>query len=107
MAENPFRAISRIYHEDADFRAAADDDTRAALASKGFHIDGPGEVRLAVNTEDTTHIVFPPDPNAVIPDDALDVVSGGWGSYSHGLTHDGVHYTPAQLSAGGMYDSSR
>ena len=96
MAEFPFREISKIYHEDAEFRVAAESDVRAALADKGFHIDGPGEVRFAVDTEDTTHIVFPPDPNAAIPDDALDGVAGGVG----------VSWT-AWHSAGGRYDSSR
>ena len=106
MTENPFRVISRIYHEDAEFRAAADKDARSALAGKGVHIDGPGEVRLAVDTGDTTHIVFPSDPNAAIPSDALDGVAGGWGRHPNGmLTEDGVHYTTAQLAAGGRYNS--
>ena len=77
MTEFPFRKISELYHEDAGFRAAAESDARAALAGKGVRIDGPGEVRLAANTEDTVHVVFPPDPNAAVPDGALDGVAGG------------------------------
>ena len=101
MAEFPFREISRLYHEDADFRAAADKDARAALAEQNVHFDGPGEVRLAADTEDTMHIVFPPNPNASIPDDALDGVAGGLSSaFSHG-------YSREWYSAGGRYDSSR
>ena len=84
MAEFPFREISELYHEDPDFRAAADRDARAALAERGVHFDGPGEVRLAANTEETTHVVFPPDPNSVLPDGALDGVAGGWGSWNPG-----------------------
>ena len=77
MTGFPFRKISELYHEDAGFRAAADRDARAALAEHGVHFDGPGEVRLAADTGDTVHIVFPPDPNASVPDDALDGVAGG------------------------------
>ena len=77
MTEFPFRKISDLYHEDAGFRAAAETDARAALAGEGVRIGGPGEVRLAANTEDTVHVVFPPDPNAAVPDGALDGVAGG------------------------------
>ena len=107
MTESPLRKISELYHEDAGFRAAADRDARAALAERGFRLDGPEEVRLAANSEETTYVVFPPPPNAAMPDGALDGVAGGWGGYPLGTDIDGVHYTPAQLSAGGMYDSSR
>ena len=51
MDEFPFGKISRLYHEDAGFRAAADRDARAALAERGVHFDGPGEVRLTANSE--------------------------------------------------------
>ena len=98
MAEFPFRKISDLYHEDAEFRAAADRDARAALAGQGVHFDGPGEVRLAADTEDTMYLVFPPDPNAAVPDDALDSVAGGVGGWG---------YSREWYSAGGRYDSSR
>ena len=104
MNESPLHAISNMYHEDAGFRAAVEEDAKAALASKGLEINGPAEVSVAANTEDTVHVVFPPDPNMSLPDGALDAVSGGWGGYPNGITYNGVHYTPAQLSAGGRYD---
>ena len=77
MTGFPFRNISELYHEDAGFRVAADRDARAALAEHGVRFDGPGEVRLAANTEETTYVVFPPDPNAAVPDGALDGIAGG------------------------------
>ena len=77
MTDFPFRKISDLYHEDAGFRAAAETDARAALAARGVHIGGPGEVRLAADTGDVVHVVFPPDPNAAVPDGALDGVAGG------------------------------
>ncbi len=35
------------------------------------------EMRIVADTQDTTHLVFPPDPDAVLSDDALLQVSGG------------------------------
>ena len=92
MTENQFREISRLYHEDADFRAAVDEDARAALADKGVHFDAPGEVRLTVDTEDTTHIVFPPDPNEAIADEDFNVTAGSrHGSVIH-ATRGGLYH---------------
>ena len=75
------RAISNAWHEDAGFRAAVEEDPKAALASKGLDVDGPYDVQVAVNTDDTMHIVFPPDPNSDLDDGALDGVAGGWRGY--------------------------
>ena len=104
MAEFPFREISELYHGDAGFRAAADRDARAALAERGVHFDGPGEVRLAANTGETTYVVFPPDPNAVLPDGALDGVAGGvdWEAI---LPGDGVRRPARPAPSSGLYGS--
>ncbi len=107
MTGFPLRELSELYHGDAGFRAAVDRDARAALAARGVHFNGPGELRLAANSGETTYVVFPPAPNASVPDGALDGVAGGWGGYPNGLTHNGRYYTAAQLSAGGRYDSCR
>ena len=107
MNESPLHAISNIYHADAGFRAEVEEDAKSALATKGLEIHGPAEVSVAVDTEDTVHVVFPPDPNMALPDGALDAVSGGWGGYPNGYTYNGDYYSTRQLSAGGMYDSSR
>ena len=77
MGESALRAISDAWHEDADFRAAVEEDAKAALASKGLEIHGPAEVSVVVDTEDTAHFVFPPDPNETLSDITLDGVSGG------------------------------
>ena len=107
MNESPLHAISNMYHEDAGFRAAVEEDAKAALAAKGLEVHGPAEVSVAVDTEDTVHMVFPPDPNMALPDGELGAVSGGWGSYTNGMTYNGDYYSTSQLSAGGMYDSTR
>ena len=80
MSESALRAISDAWHGDADFRAAVEEDPRAALASKGLEIHGPAEVSVVVDTGDTAHVVFPPDPNETLSDITLDGVSGGTSS---------------------------
>ena len=77
MGESALRAISDAWHGDADFRAAVEEDAKAALASKGLEIHGSTEVSVVVDTEDTAHVVFPPDPNETLSDITLDGVSGG------------------------------
>lgn len=78
MAEPVLEAIARSYREDAEFRAAVETDARAALAARGLDVaDWRGELRVAVDTGETVHVVFPPDPHAVLPDGALDGVAGG------------------------------
>ena len=77
MSESALRAISDAWHEDADFRAAVEEDAKAALASKGLEIHGSTEVSVVVDTEDTAYFVFPPDPNETLSDITLDGVSGG------------------------------
>ena len=97
MKESPLRAISDTWHEDAGFRAAVEDNAKAALASKGLEIPGPFEVQVAVDTEDTLHMVFPPDPNTALADDALDGVAGGWGGWGgwNGYSNYQVEILPA------------
>ena len=106
MAEFPFREISELYHGDADFRAAADRDARAALAERGVRFNRPGEVRLAANTGETTYVVFPPDPNAVLPDGALDGVAGGvdWEAILPGAS-DGIRRPARPAPSSGLYGS--
>ena len=77
MSESALRAISDAWHGDADFRAAVEEDAKAALASKGLEIHGSTEVSVVVDTGDTAHVVFPPDPNETLSDIMLDGVSGG------------------------------
>ena len=77
MNENPIREISKIWREDAGFRAEVEADPKAALASRGLEIDGSAEVRVVADTGDTVHFVFPSGPDAALPDGALDGVAAG------------------------------
>ena len=66
--------------EDADFRERLAADPAAALAGAGLESELPSGVdRVSVveNAADTFHVIFPPNPNALLGDEALSAVSGG------------------------------
>ena len=61
-----------------EFRSRMEEDPKAALAENGIELPGRVEdVRLAVDSEETVHMVFPPDPNRAISDASLQDVVGG------------------------------
>ncbi len=68
-------ALDFVY--DPRFRAELEVDPHAALADRGMTMPENTELRVHVNTSDTTHVVFPGDPNATISDEGLQTVAGG------------------------------
>lgn len=111
MSENPFGAFAAAWREDPAWRARAEADPKAALEEKGVDLSGVNEVRIAVDTPRTVHLVIPPESGAPLPDAALNGVSGGIyvpgstvpnGRQSHGIwaadgtflgyTHGGYFY---------------
>ena len=97
--EERYRAVARAWDEDAEYRALMERDPKAALAEKGVVLADAAEARVAVNTPDTVHVVFPPPPNRALSDRALEGISGGqiyeiydsngnlvgWGSHGSGI----------------------
>ena len=70
--------LERAWREEPDFRDRLAADPAAALADKGMRLPaGIREVRVAENTADTFHVIFPGSPNASLSDDALTEVAGG------------------------------
>ena len=53
--------------------------SRPADLAREFGMALPAEVeaRVAEDSDGVTHVVFPPDPNAALDDEALAAVSGG------------------------------
>ena len=73
-------SLVRCCREDADFRERLAADPAAALAGAGLEFDLPAgvdQVSVVENTAGTHHVVFPPNPNAQLGDEALEAVSGG------------------------------
>ena len=70
-------SIGRKLGEDADLRRDLQADPRAAFAERGVDVPPGVELRVAANTGDTFHLVFPADPNEALADETLGAVSGG------------------------------
>ena len=95
-AINAWAPLERAWREDPDFRDRLAADPSGALADKGMRLpSGIREVRVAENTADTFHVIFPGDPNASLSDEALMDVAGGTG---HGMWES--------LPMGPRYESS-
>ena len=69
--------LAEAYRGDADFRADADSDPRAALADYGIEFPPGPDVRFRENTAETFHFVFPDDPNGVLNEEDLGSAVGG------------------------------
>ncbi len=76
MSGHPFDGVVKAWREDPAYRARVEEDPKAALAEKGVDMSGVDEVRIAVDTPETVHVVFP-DGSAPLSDDALERAVGG------------------------------
>ena len=70
-------SIADAYRKDPDFRANLDSDPVAALTDRGFEVQPDAELRIAEDTDEVFHFVLPPDFNANLGDEVLDMVAGG------------------------------
>ena len=93
MTNELIERLSERWRDDPDFRAQIEADPKAALASGGIAVASE-EAVVAVDTEDTVHLVFPPDPNTDMADEELAGMAGG----SSG---------DAWMDANGRYSSTR
>ena len=103
MSKELIERLSDRWRSDPEFRAQVEADPKAALAASGLPVPAE-EAVVAVDTEDTMHLVFPPNPNANLSDDEL---SGTAGGSSAGIWYNGYYYTYEQQLAGGRYSSTR
>lgn len=73
--------LAERYRGDEALRARIEaGGARGVLQEFGVAVPAGAEARVAENTEDVIHIVFPPDPNTELADESLTTVSGGTGS---------------------------
>ena len=71
------QAFANSYGRDSDLRSRVAADPRTILAEHGLEIPPGSELRILMNTDDTFHFVFPPDPNVALSDEMLDHAAGG------------------------------
>ena len=77
--------FSERYRNDASLRALIDDgDVSDALADLGIDLPSDVEARIVADTPETFHFILPPDPNAVLSDETLDMIAGGKSAGSAG-----------------------
>ena len=92
--------LGQAWRADPDFRARLEADPAAAAAERGLELPaGIREVRVAENTPETFHVIFPPSPNQNLTDEALRQVSGG--------VTDAQYDQWASLPWGPVYTSTR
>ena len=81
MEPGRFDAVTEAYLAyafDPEGHEQVHDDPRGVLASMmGMPVPPDVEVRVHVNTADTFHVTFPPDPNVALSDESLGMVAGG------------------------------
>ena len=82
MIENAVRRVVEAMRDDPEFRARMQEDPNAAMAEKGLD-ELRAHVRVVADTEDIRHFVFPPAPNADLPDGELAAVAGGFDPIEH------------------------
>ena len=88
--------------EDQALRAQAVSDPVGTLAERGIALPEGMDVRMIANSDDTFHFVLPPDPNAVLEDEALAGIAGG----STFGTLSSVSTFPSCLGTGGTASTS-
>ena len=62
---------------DEELKARILEDPGRFCSEKGIFVPEGLELRVHENTPDTFHLVFPPDPNEMLQDEALMAVAGG------------------------------
>ena len=67
------------YHRTPELRARCQSDPHSVLAENGVEVPLGYDVRFVADTADLHHFVLPPDPNASLEDEDLDMVVGGKG----------------------------
>ena len=99
MSRELIERLSDRWHSDPEFRAQVEADPKAALAAGGLSVPAE-EAVVAVDTEDTVHLVFPPNPNADLSDDELAAMAGG--STGYAWMNRGGDYVPSGPPIPGM-----
>ena len=76
----PVASFGRELGENADLRRRFEIDPRAVLEERGVFIPADTELHVTANTDETYHVPMPPDPNVVLADQDLVLVTAGTGA---------------------------
>ena len=101
------RTLGDAWENDPAYRALLVADPRKALAGKGLELPEDVDLRIHVNSGDTTYCVFPPDPNTDLTDNTLASVHGGVPASSAGSVSTASSYSciPSTVSTAGSAGS--
>lgn len=70
--------LAARWRDDGEFRSRIESgDTAVALHQLEMELPRGTEARFAADTDEVTHVVFPPDPNITLEDEELRAASGG------------------------------
>ncbi len=76
------------FHSDPELRARCESDPHGVLAENGVEVPLGYDVRFVADTANVHHFVLPPDPNASLEDEDLDMVVGGKGGRRYATNDD-------------------
>ena len=94
------------FHSDPELRARCESDPHGVLAENGVEVPLGYDLRFVADTADVHHFVLPPDPNASLEDDDLDMVVGGKGGAHSSLRASGSSSASTATSRRSAYQSS-
>ena len=86
---------------DPALRARIVSDPAGTFAEHGLELPEGFDVRITVNSDDTFHLVLPPDPNSALEDEALNNVAGGFNTLACAGTASSLGTIPSCASSGG------
>src|SRR5687767_7513809 len=72
-----FAEIVNSYHADPAFRSRVQDDPIGTFREYGINLPSTIAVQVHANDDDTFYVIFPPDPNVELADEALEAIAGG------------------------------
>jgi hypothetical protein len=76
-AVGDFFEFAEICHRDGGGRVEPGTEVYEALSRMGIELPPGMDILVSANSEDTFHVVFPPDPNTALSDEMLGSVAGG------------------------------
>ena len=94
------------FHSDPELRARCESDPHGVLAENGFEVPLGYDLRFVADTADVHHFVLPPDPNASLEDDDLDMVVGGKGGAHSSARASGSSSASTATSRRSAYQNS-